>query len=80
MFFTMESRWGHLMHDRVRGSDRGFRGNFDGGRPVAIGSHLAPHLRVFTLFGHLMFAGPAGRLDCGSGLGICPYMVGRRCL
>ena len=34
------------MHDRVRGFDRGPGGDIDGGGPVEIGSHLAPHLRV----------------------------------
>ena len=48
MFFTMESRWGH---DRVRGFVRRPRAELDGGRPVEIGSHLAPHLRVYTVWG-----------------------------
>ena len=34
------------MHDQVHGSDRGPKDDFDGGGPVGIGSHLAPHLRV----------------------------------
>ena len=30
------------MHDQVRGSDRGPKGDPDGGGPVGIGSHMAP--------------------------------------
>ena len=39
------------MHDQVRGSDRGPKGDPDGGGPVGIGSHMAPHLRVYTIWG-----------------------------
>ena len=39
------------MHDQVRGSDRGPKGDPDGGGPVGIGSHMAPHLRVYTVWG-----------------------------
>ena len=42
---------GHSILDLVRGSDRGPRGDPDGGGHVGIGSHLAPHLRVLHCLG-----------------------------